>query len=110
MPQTIVTCFPVSEALVQKMRSQLDGRFDLVVSDQDRIADDLHKADVFFGHAKVPVNWPSVVEGRQAGLDSVFSRRIRPLLDPRSDRIRHFGQWVLGVVRTTSFRANVGSC
>ena len=84
MPQTIVTCFPVSEDLVQKMRSELDGRFDLIVSDQDRIADDLFKADVFFGHAKVPVDWASVVEAGKlvwiqssaAGLDHCLTPEV----------------------------------
>ena len=62
MPQSIVTCFPVSETLVQKMRSQLEGRFEVIVSEQEQIAENIFKADIFFGHAKVPVDWPAVVE------------------------------------------------
>ena len=84
MPQTIVTCFPVTEDLVQKMRSKLTGRFELIVSDQDRIADALHKADVFFGHAKVPVDWPAVVnagklvwiQSSAAGLDHCLTPEV----------------------------------
>lgn len=84
MPQTIVTCFPVSEDLVQKMRSQLEGRFEIIASDQDRIAEDLFKADVFFGHAKVPVDWPAVVEAGKlvwiqssaAGLDHCLTPEV----------------------------------
>ena len=84
MPQTIVTCFPVSEDLVQKMRSQLKGRFELVVSDHDRIAKDIFKADVFFGHAKSPVDWQAVVEAGKlvwiqssaAGLDHCLTPEV----------------------------------
>ena len=84
MSQTIVTCFPVSEELVQKMRSQLAGRFEVIASDQDRIAEDLFKADVFLGHAKVPVDWRSVVEAGKlvwiqssaAGLDHCLTPEV----------------------------------
>jgi len=84
MPQTIVTCFPVSEALVQKMRLELEGRFELIASDQDRIAEDLFKADVFFGHAKVPVDWRAVVsagklvwiQSSAAGLDHCLTPEV----------------------------------
>jgi len=84
MSQTIVTCFPVPEELVQKMRSQLAGRFEVIASDQDRIAEDLFKADVFFGHAKVPVDWRAVVEAGKlvwiqssaAGLDHCLTPEV----------------------------------
>ena len=84
MPQSIVTCFPVSETLVQKMRSQLEGRFEVIVSEQEQIAENIFKADIFFGHAKVPVDWPAVVKAGKlnwiqssaAGLDHCLTPEV----------------------------------
>jgi len=60
--KTIVTCFPLDESHVEKIRETSKTDFEVIVSGQDRIAEDLFKADIFCGHAKVPVDWKSVVE------------------------------------------------
>lgn len=60
--KTIVTCFPLDETHVEKIRETAKTDFDIIVSGQDKIAEDLFKADIFCGHAKVPVDWNSVVD------------------------------------------------
>ena len=60
--KTIVTCFPLDETHVEKIRDTAKADFEVVVSGQDKIAEDLFRADIFCGHAKVPVDWKSVVE------------------------------------------------
>ena len=60
--KTIVTCFPLDETHVEKIRDTAKTDFEVVVSGQDKIAEDLFKADIFCGHAKVPVDWKSVVD------------------------------------------------
>ena len=67
--------------------SRIKGEFNdysVLVSDQDRIAEDILLADVFCGHAKVPVDWHRVVEqGRlkwiqssAAGLDHCLTQPV----------------------------------
>lgn len=69
--KTIVTCFPLDDSHVEKIRETAKTDFEVIVSGQDRIAEDLFKADIFCGHAKVPVDWKSVVEqGRLAWIQS----------------------------------------
>ena len=60
--KTIVTCFPLDDSHVEKIREAAQAEFEVIVSDQDSIAKDLFKADIFCGHAKVPVDWKSVVD------------------------------------------------
>jgi len=75
--KTIVTCFPLDESHVDQIRAVAKNDFDVLVSDQDRIAEDIFQADVFCGHAKVPVDWDGVVarekltwiQSSAAGLD-----------------------------------------
>lgn len=69
--KTIVTCFPLDDSHVEKIRLTAKADFEVIVSGQDRIAEDLFKADIFCGHAKVPVDWKSVVEqGRLVWIQS----------------------------------------
>ncbi|MEM7784630.1 MAG: D-2-hydroxyacid dehydrogenase [Planctomycetota bacterium] len=58
----IVTCFPLADSQIQRIVHEFGNRFEIVVSDQDRIADDIFEAHIFCGHAKVPVDWPAVVQ------------------------------------------------
>ncbi|MEL7500023.1 MAG: D-2-hydroxyacid dehydrogenase [Planctomycetota bacterium] len=58
----IVTCFPLTEQQLGSIRDSGHGKVEVVGSDQDRIAEDLMHADIFCGHAKVPVDWPAVVQ------------------------------------------------
>ena len=60
--KTIVTCFPLNDSHVQRFREAAQDDFEVVVSSQKHITQDIFKADVFCGHAKVPVDWNEVVK------------------------------------------------
>ena len=76
-PKTIVTCFPLADSDVQKIRRTAGPNFNVIVAGQREIANEILKADVFCGHAKVPVDWGRVVKANKlrwiqssaAGLD-----------------------------------------
>jgi D-3-phosphoglycerate dehydrogenase len=84
MLPTIVTCFPVPDHLIQKIKHDVDGRFNVIASNQDQIATDLFEADIFCGHAKVPVDWKAVVDAKRlawiqssaAGLDHCLTPEV----------------------------------
>jgi D-3-phosphoglycerate dehydrogenase len=72
----IVLCYPVE----QRHREQISAvapAAELVDAGQEHIADEIHRADVFCGHAKVPIDWEAVVcagrlrwiQSSAAGLD-----------------------------------------
>ena len=83
-PKTIVTCFPLADAHVQRIRDVVKDDFQVVVSGQERIAEDIFKADIFCGHAKVPVDWEGVVAQKKlvwiqssaAGLDHCLTAPV----------------------------------
>ncbi len=56
----IVLCFPVNETHVSQIRSVVPEA-EIVNAGQERIANELASANVFCGHAKVPVDWPTAV-------------------------------------------------
>jgi len=67
----IVTCFPLAESHVEQIRHVAGEDFDVLVSAQEDIPTNIFEADVFCGHAKVPVDWEAVVEaGRLAWIQS----------------------------------------
>ncbi len=75
--KTIVTCFPLGDSHVEQIREVAKEDFEVIVSSQDQIPDNIFKADIFCGHAKVPVDWQAVVDAKKlqwiqssaAGLD-----------------------------------------
>lgn len=58
----IVTCFPLSDNQVGQIRSVAGSEYEITVATQDSIANDIFKADIFCGHAKVPLDWAAVVK------------------------------------------------
>lgn len=58
----IVLCYPVEERHCQTISAAADG-IEVVNAGQERIAEELPSADIFCGHAKVPVPWDEVVAG-----------------------------------------------
>ncbi|MDE0935707.1 MAG: D-2-hydroxyacid dehydrogenase [Mariniblastus sp.] len=74
---TIVTCFPLSESDANSIRTAAPDNFDVIVANQENISEEIFKASVFCGHAKVPVDWDRVVangklkwiQSSAAGLD-----------------------------------------
>lgn len=74
---TIVTCFPLSESDADVIRDAASDNFDVIVANQETISKEIFKADIFCGHAKVPVDWQQVatngrlkwIQSSAAGLD-----------------------------------------
>src|SRR4051812_37836263 len=72
----IVLCYPVEQRHLEQVRAAASGH-EVVDIAQERIATELVEADIFCGHAKVPVPWPEVVrrgrlrwiQSSAAGLD-----------------------------------------
>lgn len=72
----IVLCYPLEPRHLEQIRAAAPGH-DVIDAGQERIAAELLDADIFCGHAKVPVPWPEVVgrgrlkwiQSSAAGLD-----------------------------------------
>ena len=79
----IVLCYPVEEKHVAQIRAAAPGH-EIVSAGQERIATELVEADIFCGHAKVPVPWPEVVrrgrlrwiQSSAAGLDHCLTPEV----------------------------------
>lgn len=73
----IVLCYPVEPRHVEQIRGAAAADDEVVDAGQERIAEYLPQADIFCGHAKVPVPWDDVVragklrwiQSSAAGLD-----------------------------------------
>src|SRR5262245_27726478 len=57
----IVLCYPIEPRHLEQIRAATPGH-EVVDAGQARIATELLEADIFCGHAKVPVPWPDVVQ------------------------------------------------
>jgi len=76
MATRAVLCYPVTESCINKIRLAA-GDFEVVNAGQERIDELLPTADVFIGHAKVPVDWERALRSKRlrwiqssaAGLD-----------------------------------------
>ncbi len=72
----IVLCYPVEKHHFDQIQSAAP-KAELVDAGQERIAEEILRADIFCGHAKVPIDWPAVVrvgrlkwiQSSAAGLD-----------------------------------------
>lgn len=72
----IVLCYPVEEKQIAQIRVAAPG-WEVVDAGQERIDELLPTAEIFIGHAKVPVNWDRVlragklrwIQSSAAGLD-----------------------------------------
>jgi phosphoglycerate dehydrogenase-like enzyme len=79
----IVVCYPTEDRHLRQIEAAAPG-CEVCNAPQDRIADELLAADIFCGHAKVPVPWPDVVrQGRlqwiqssAAGLDHCLTPEV----------------------------------
>lgn len=58
----IVLCYPVEKKHIDRMAA-IVPEAEIVDAGQERIAEELPTADIFCGHAKVPVPWSEVVAG-----------------------------------------------
>src|SRR5688500_6243152 len=72
----IVLCYPIERRHYEQLAAAAPGH-EIVDAGQERIAAELLDADIFMGHAKVPVPWEDVVargrlqwiQSSAAGLD-----------------------------------------
>src|SRR5262245_54334540 len=72
----IVLCYPIEQRHLEQIRSAAPGH-EVVDAGQERIATEILEADIFCGHAKVPMPWPELVrrarlkwiQSSAAGLD-----------------------------------------
>ena len=58
----IVLCYPVEKQHLRQIAEAAPAA-EIVDAGQERVAEELFAADVFCGHAKVPVDWDGVVRG-----------------------------------------------
>jgi D-3-phosphoglycerate dehydrogenase len=66
----IVLCYPVEPKHIRQIAAAAPGA-EIIDAGQERIAEELFTADVFCGHAKVPVDWDGVVrQGRLQWIQS----------------------------------------
>lgn len=66
----IVLCYPVEERHVRQIAQTVPDA-EVIDAGQERIAEELFSADVYCGHAKVPVDWEGVVrQGRLRWIQS----------------------------------------
>jgi phosphoglycerate dehydrogenase-like enzyme len=71
MPTRIVLCYPVEPKHIAQIAAAAMPDADIVDAGQERIAEELFAADIFCGHAKVPVDWDGVVrQGRLRWIQS----------------------------------------
>ena len=81
--QTVVLCYPATDTDVDEIKREFSG-YSVCVSSQDRIAEDIMHADIFCGHAKVPIDWARVVsqgklkwiQSSAAGLDHCLTPEV----------------------------------
>lgn len=57
----IVLCYPVEKRHVEQIAAAAP-QAEIVDAGQERVASEIFSADIFCGHAKVPVDWPAVVK------------------------------------------------
>jgi len=81
----IVLCYQHEPRHLEQVRSAAPGH-EVIDAGQERIADEILEADIFCGHAKVPVPWPEVVrrgrpqwiQSSAAGLDHCLTPETIP--------------------------------
>lgn len=70
MKQRIVLCYPVEPHHIEQIAQAMPDA-EIVDAGQEHIAEELFGADIFCGHAKVPVDWDGVVrQGRLQWIQS----------------------------------------
>ncbi len=82
MPTRIVLCYPVRSRHVEQISAAMPEA-EVVDAGQERIAEELFHADIFCGHAKVPIDWDGVVRaGRLRWIQSSAAGMDHCLVPP----------------------------
>ena len=72
----IVLCYPVQKRHLDRIAAAAPPEAELIDAGQSRVAAELFTADIFCGHAKVPVDWDGVVrQGRLRWIQSSAAGR-----------------------------------
>ncbi|MDO4550754.1 MAG: D-2-hydroxyacid dehydrogenase [Planctomycetia bacterium] len=61
MKKNIVLCYPVQQRHVERIAAVAGDDYQIIDAGQEHIAEEIFNADIFCGHAKVPVDWDEVV-------------------------------------------------
>lgn len=70
MPENLVLCYPVEPYHIAEIQA-VGPEYHIISASQEEIGEALFEADLFCGHAKVPVDWPGVVrQGRLRWIQS----------------------------------------
>jgi phosphoglycerate dehydrogenase-like enzyme len=70
MPMKIVLCYPVEPKHIEQIAAAAPDA-EIIDAGQERIGDEIFAADIFCGHAKVPIDWDGVVrQGRLRWIQS----------------------------------------
>ena len=88
-------CYPVEKRHYEQIAAWRPTA-ELVDAGQERIADEILRADIFCGHAKVPVDWDGGRPRRPAAVDSIVGRRPGPLPGAGGRRVGHHRHQRLG--------------
>jgi len=66
----IVLCYPVERRHYDQIAAVVPAA-ELIDAGQQHVATEIHQADIYCGHAKVPIDWPAIVrEGRLKWIQS----------------------------------------
>ncbi len=60
MTTRIVLCYPVEERHIERIAAAVPEA-EIIDAGQERVAEELFEADIYCGHAKVPIDWDGVV-------------------------------------------------
>ncbi len=61
LPMRIVLCYPVKNRHIEQIKAVAPAGAEIIAATQESIPEELFTADIFCGHAKVPVDWDGVV-------------------------------------------------
>ncbi len=82
MPARIVLCYPVATRHVEQISAAMPAA-EVVDAGQKHVAEELFEADVYCGHAKVPLDWDAVVRaGRLRWIQSSAAGMDHCLVPP----------------------------
>ena len=101
----IVLCYPVEPQHIARIQSAWPEA-ELVDAGQERIAAELPSADIYCGHAKVPVPWDEVVAGGRLQWIQSSAAGLDHCLVPSVVDSSHYGHECLGGSRQTGRRPN----
>ena len=102
----IVLCFPVEDRHVAQIEQACLAGERVINAGQTRIAECLPEADIFCGHAKVPVPWDEVVAAGRLQWIQSSAAGLDHCLVPRRDCLGHPSHERIGAICSTGGRTD----